>query len=512
VNFKIIAVMLFLFLAVSCVSATTITVGDNSNTNADFTSIQDAIDNANESTTIEVQDGVYYEEIHIDKSIFLEPAKGDQPNVIIYSKNSSNHIIHITAPGTIVTGFNLAGYQDEKPISGIYLDNVDNCSISFNTISNTQDSIILQESHECNIIRNNLSSNILHGIVMTDSNNNKIKKNNVFDNRFGIYAQRCDSNIIEKNNVSSNDGYGIALFESNSSTIEDNYVTKNEYGICFTSSLYNKIKENTIADNSLIGLVSWKTEEDVIESNTINSNDEGIFFNEAYGFIVRNNELIGNKEAINIESSSGNDISSNTIKNSFPFQYFAWGAICLLLLSILYHMNKKGYLLKGLIGLLMICIFLFSMMAIYLVLFSPSLPYYNVEVENIHFDTGPSQNNDSENVLIDMDLNYVYKDSVSLIVPDNERSNYLPVKVQISSLILNPAGTVGDHKPLTEDTLVLDFLQPHLYSNELELKDDRIHHVRTEVYSKRYYDYPWPKHGEGMWEVIGSGAIEIDLK
>lgn len=490
-------------------SAAVITVGKS---NSDFTSIQAAITSANASDIIYVQDGLYPEQLYIDKPITIKNANKDSSKVIILSNNSSDYIVHVVSSNTSISGFNITGIQNGKPISGIYLDKVYDCSLSENMISNTQDGIIVTESHNCKITNNFLSSNILHGLVIENSDNNRISGNTILDNRFGIYSQSCNSNLIKENNVTSNDGYGIALFESNSIVIEDNDVTKNEYGICFTSSLYNKIKENTISESSVIGLVSWKTEEDVIENNTINSNDEGIFFNEAYGSIVRNNELIGNKKAINIESSSGNDISSNTIKDSFPFQYLAWGAICLLLLSILYYMNKKGYLLKGLIGSFLIFTFLFSIMAIYLVLFSPSLPYYNVEVENIHFDTGPSQNNDSEKVLIDMDLNYVYKDSVSLIIPDNERNNYLPVKVQISSLILNPAGTVGDHKPLTEDTLVLDFSQPYLYSNELELKDDRIHHVRTEVCSKRYYDYPWPKHGEGMWEVIGSGAIEVDLK
>jgi parallel beta-helix repeat protein len=490
-------------------SATVITVGKS---NSDFTSIQAAITSANASDIIYVQDGLYPEQLYIDKPITLKNANKESSNVIILSNNSSDHIIHVVASNTSISGFNITGSQDGKPISGIYLDKVYDCSLSENIISNTQNGIITKESHECKITNNFLSSNILHGLVIENSDNNIISKNTIFNNRFGIYTQFCNSNLIKENNVTSNDGYGIALFESNSSTIENNDVTKNEYGICFTSSLYNKIKENTISENSHIGLVFWKTEEDTIENNTINCNDEGIFFNEAYGFIVKNNEIINNKNAINIESSSGNDISSNTIKNSFPFQYLAWGAICLLILSILYYMNKKGYLLKGLIGLFLIFTFLFSIMGIYLVLFSPSLPYYNVEVENIHFDTGTSQKNDSENILISMDLNYVYKDSVSLIIPDNERSNYLPVKVQISSLILNPAGTVGDHKPLTEDILVLDFSQAYLYSNELDLKDDRIHHVRTEVYSKRYYDYPRPRFGEGRWEIVGSGSIEIDLK
>ena len=234
---NIILMILLLTILIIPVSAKVITTGFK---NADYTSIQEAVDNANDTDIIIVHSGIYSENILINKPLTLKPADNDS-NVIIKGTNSSNYIFHIKASNTSITGFNLKGETGSKLSSGMYLDNVKHCQISGNSISNVKDGILLSSSQENNIEDNYLFSNYLHGINISGSDNNSISKNRVFSNLYGIIVESSNSNIIVRNNASLNESYGIALFKTNKSIVNDSIVTGNKHGICLTSSFNNKI-------------------------------------------------------------------------------------------------------------------------------------------------------------------------------------------------------------------------------------------------------------------------------
>jgi nitrous oxidase accessory protein NosD len=68
---------------------------------ADFTGIQDAINNASDGDTILVYSGIYYENVVVDKSVTL---KGIGYPVV--DANGSDSAITLTADGITLVGFN----------------------------------------------------------------------------------------------------------------------------------------------------------------------------------------------------------------------------------------------------------------------------------------------------------------------------------------------------------------------------------------------------------------------
>ena len=107
------AMIMVLFL---CISVIPDVIGDNPTNRAiyvdddggaDYTRIQDAIDNASYGDTIFVYNGSYYEDIKIEKSINLFGEKGKY-SPIIYGKNESDYSkISVSTSDATIKGFTI---------------------------------------------------------------------------------------------------------------------------------------------------------------------------------------------------------------------------------------------------------------------------------------------------------------------------------------------------------------------------------------------------------------------
>jgi len=236
---KIIAIMLISILLVISISGCTerkpikknniisILVGDNNE--ADFTSIQDAVNNISIGGTIFVKNGVYNEILVLNKSISLigENTENTIISCIINKDSFSNKIIFVNADNCIIQGFNISCKYYSSGVAGIYINS------SNNTISN------------------NYINNYDQGIYLdTNTRNNTIKENRITNSKEGIEAYASDSNIIKENNISDTKFYGIYLHGANENEVSKNYISDNNFGIRITSSNKNYIFENTIINNS----------------------------------------------------------------------------------------------------------------------------------------------------------------------------------------------------------------------------------------------------------------------
>jgi nitrous oxidase accessory protein len=140
----------------------------------EYDRIQEAIDAADEGERIEINRGIYYENVVINKRVSLVGTKNP---VIDAGKNGS--AITITADGAIVEGFILRNslickdYPQEE--GGIRLISNKNI-IKNNTMTDNWDNIILCHSND-NIISNNTLKNSQEGVDLIQSDNNII-----FDN------------------------------------------------------------------------------------------------------------------------------------------------------------------------------------------------------------------------------------------------------------------------------------------------------------------------------------------
>jgi parallel beta-helix repeat protein len=92
-------------LAMGCANASKITVGPK---DADYSHIQQAIDNSSQGDIIEVQSGLYRENVHVIKTLTLQGIDDGQ-GLPVVDAGGSGSVISITSNDTIIKGFNITG-------------------------------------------------------------------------------------------------------------------------------------------------------------------------------------------------------------------------------------------------------------------------------------------------------------------------------------------------------------------------------------------------------------------
>jgi len=169
---------------------------------ADFTSIQQAINAAGSGDTIYVYNGTYYERVKIDKHLNLVGA--DKGTTIIDANGANEAIyVHSDAKKVVISGFTI-----KKSLQGILLLN-DFSTVSGNIVTNNLNGIVMRSSNGHIISDNKIVSNGQDGIYMRGSHDNKFY-NNIIDNngRCGIWSGSSFNNVFAVN-ILSNNRYGI---------------------------------------------------------------------------------------------------------------------------------------------------------------------------------------------------------------------------------------------------------------------------------------------------------------
>ena len=185
------------YFFVGSVSAETIFVDDGGGGN--FTSIQDAINAANESDFISVSSGTYNEAIIINKSITLS---GEGSNTIV--SISGTNTIKIESNNVSISGFKIKNV-DGSSFACIQLYYVTNCHISDITAQ--------------------YGGNSLYFI---GSDSNELSDSIIENGNIGIFFSNSDNNIISDNLIQNNNAYGISFSsDSSSNTIYNNDFSNN---------------------------------------------------------------------------------------------------------------------------------------------------------------------------------------------------------------------------------------------------------------------------------------------
>lgn len=319
----------------------------------DYTSIQEAIDNASAGDTVFVYKGVYSESINIYKKINLLAEKG-----AVLDYNNKDDIITVNADGCRINGFIIRncsggiyfGIDIEKNVddtviennvfknnsgNSIYLYYASGIKILNNTfyddgifivgkktnwdshiiLNNTVDDLpifyyknkvnlnisglvcgqIILANCSNSIIRNNDVSKSKAGIYLGFSNNNTIIKNNVINNTFGIRLQYSDGNIIKDNNFKGND-HGVYIQHSHGNIVSMNNISYSNIDGCH---LCCDSRENIIFMNNFF--FNHVNADDVL-GNFWNKDGLGNFWDDYSGF-DKNGDYIGDS-AYNISFAS----------------------------------------------------------------------------------------------------------------------------------------------------------------------------------------------------------------
>jgi len=220
--------ILFAIIAIACtstVSADTIFVPD------DYANIQLAVDNSNISDTIIVRDGIYNENVDVDKQLTIRSQNGPA-NCIITAKDPLDHTIDITGYSVKIDGFTVknatgsSGWTGWKK-AGIYVEskyvNISDCVIE--------------------------------------------------DNRFGIYAYLSNWIVLTGNIVREND-FGI-------------YLSSGLYGTLTHNTLINNTFEN-LDITGMSGDPRW-FKQSIDTTNTVNRKPV-YYYTDITGLVLENLE------------------------------------------------------------------------------------------------------------------------------------------------------------------------------------------------------------------------------
>jgi len=309
----------------------------------DYNTIQEAIDNAEEGITIQVETGTYSENIKINKKIRIF---GDGPDSsVIKGLDENKHVVCINADDVEISGFTIkdcsiafSGIRVYGNTSLIHNNFITNCGGAIELYWTTGNEIINNElignnwgvyidgSMNCFVESNRIEENefgIEAGISHVDIFSNTIENNN--DN--GIFQVECSPMYIHLNDILNNGGTGVKLFSSKFIWIINNTISGNNLdGISLHKSTEINIWNNLIKDNKNYPISLWYySDENHIKENDIESEYSwGVHFefsnsnaithnNFNYGDTVHENDV----GICLVRSSNNNQIYHNNFFNDF---------------------------------------------------------------------------------------------------------------------------------------------------------------------------------------------------
>ena len=192
-----------------------------------FTTIQEGIDKAKSGETIYIYNGIYFENLVIDKSIILI---GENKNNTIIDGRTAGNTIKINADYVTIKNLTIQHSGLIYPNSGINI------------------------SSNYNIIENNLITDNFYGITIYFSKENTIKNNIIQnDDHCGIYISNSKNNSIIDNTIQNNYYNGVGLYyTSDNNIIKDNIFYKNGFcGVNIRISSNNEVINNNFSDNNI---------------------------------------------------------------------------------------------------------------------------------------------------------------------------------------------------------------------------------------------------------------------
>jgi parallel beta-helix repeat protein len=218
-----------------------------------YSTIQEAIDNASDGDIVFVFNGIYYENVVLNKSIGLFGE--NQKTTIIDGEETGGHVVTILSGRVTVTGFTIQNSGGIQNAACVYVVSNNNQLVG-NTIT-----CVPHHGEE--------------GIWMLHVSGNTVQQNTVSNHHYGIWLENSVDNDVSKNVISNHWSWGIILGDSHRNLISENCLTESHGGIYLRDSTENMLVQNEITNN-MIGadLTDWEATSayNDIRSNTFLDN------------------------------------------------------------------------------------------------------------------------------------------------------------------------------------------------------------------------------------------------
>ena len=321
-------------------------------------SIQDAIDAASSSDSIEVYSGTYYENVDVTKQLMLRGVDTGEGKPIVDASGNGSAII-LSADGIVLEGFDVTNSTGWLG-AGIMIMSENNIVRDINA-TNSDYGIILYFSSN-NTLKDNRMSGNDYNFGVWGANDNDIDTSNLVEgkpiyylvgasdmvidsssnagtvycidcdnitvigltfteNSDGVYFLNTCNSRIENNQISSN-LLSIGLSQSSNNTVIDNKASNNGEGIKLYKSSNNAVIDNKASNNNATGIWIWLSMNNTITGNTVSYNTYGIYpvylsSRKTYDPYTGETNFSNNEHnGINLSNSGNNKIYLNNFMNN----------------------------------------------------------------------------------------------------------------------------------------------------------------------------------------------------
>jgi parallel beta-helix repeat protein len=260
-----------------------------------YSTIQDAIDAANEEDTIFVASGVYYENVHIRKDSLR--LIGEEASSTIIDGGGSKDVVLVWADHTEIRGFTVRNSggnpSGNVPFSGVLVYDCENVNITDMVAANNWCGIFLYCSSNVELEGNRMAGNHFNfgvdGYVLSNFIH-CIDESNTVEDKPICYIKNGNNRTV------STTAGCVLLVNSTNITVEKLELVHNHAGVFCLSS-------TNISVSSL--KASW--------------NNAGVYVRNCSSIIVRSSNLTENGFGILVEDSEKVTAKSNNINNSRSF-------------------------------------------------------------------------------------------------------------------------------------------------------------------------------------------------
>jgi len=304
-------------------------------------SIQANVTAANAGDTIIVRNGTYSENVIVGKRLTIRSENGSA-NCVVQAKSITKHVFEVNSNNVIIEGFTLKNATAGHPYfsAGVYLNGVNNCNISYNSITNNRYGITLSSSSSNNTLyHNEIDDSVVYGLrFLSYPYYNSFVNNRVNGDYYYHYVNETDL-VIEDLTLNapkvSNSGK-ISLINCTNMTlrnltlVNNNYGDQSGYGLYLYNSSHNTIDSVNASDNAYAGLFLRNSNYNAIKNSTTNAqpNYFGIYLDGSSYNVIRNSTATKNGYTgihVRYTGSDNNWIENCTLTDNLGYGVEVYG-------------------------------------------------------------------------------------------------------------------------------------------------------------------------------------------
>jgi len=253
-----------------------------------YQKIQDAINSAQDNDVIRVFDGVYQENIYVNKRVTIS---GNGSATTTIDGREIDDVVTLRSDGISFNGFHIVNSDSSvHDGTGIIIPN-NNIIVYNNTIESCRFGMRIKDAMY-NTIHNNTMKDCglyIDSLDLIDTNTHRVDTSNTVNGKpLYYFANASDlivpavagqvvlsncTNIVAKNLNCTSSSIGIHVIYSENVTISDNICNSNFFlGISLQNSITCVVERNECSGNNYDGIRITRSRESLIRENTFNSN------------------------------------------------------------------------------------------------------------------------------------------------------------------------------------------------------------------------------------------------